>query len=37
MRQDTQYKNNMKQTYNVTLSHRQLEDIGHLSSALRIQ
>jgi len=26
MRQDTQYYNNMKQTYNITLSHRQLED-----------
>jgi len=26
MRQDTQYNNNKKQIYNITLSHRQLED-----------
>ena len=26
MRLDTQYENNMKQTYNITLSHRQLKD-----------
>jgi len=26
MRQDTPFNNNMKQTYNITLSHRQLED-----------
>jgi len=25
-KQDTQYKNNVKQTYNITLSHRKLED-----------
>jgi len=25
MRQDTQYKNNIKQTYNITFSHGQLE------------
>jgi len=31
MKQDTRYKNNTKQTYNIALSH------SHLSSVLRVQ